>query len=153
VLGALPLVVVAAVASTFGFYAGLPIIGCGPGGCGFGAVPLVAYTVPSGVLLSPLLLVPAALFGWLRFRDAGWAFSGDRLFTRSRMLARTTTVAPRRRLQSRSVVSSPFQRRLRLATLQARVASGGGGAEVQVVDLDALAAGILAARLGPVPSP
>jgi len=149
VLGALPLVVVVGAISTFGFYAGLPIPGCGPGGCEFGTVPLFAFEVPFGVLLSPLLLAPAALYGWLQFQDAGWTLSGDRLFARSRVLALTTTVAPRRRLQSRSVISSPFQRRLRLATLQARVASGGGGAEVRVVDLGSNAAGTLVERLGP----
>ncbi|MBA3792065.1 MAG: PH domain-containing protein [Rubrobacter sp.] len=99
--------------------------------------------------MAPLLLVPAAFHGWLQFRDAGWTLSGERLFARSRILARITTVAPRRRLQSRSVISSPFQRRLRLATLQARVASGGGGAEVQVVDLGSDAARSLVERLGP----
>ncbi len=149
VLVAAPFVVAGAAVSTFGFYAGLPIPGCGPGDCDPGVVPLFAFEVPFGVLLSPLLFVPAALYGWLQFRDAGWALSGDRLFARSRVLSRTTTVAPRRRLQSRGVVSSPFQRRLRLATLQARVASGGGGAEIQVVDLGSNTAGTLAKRLGP----
>ena len=153
VLVAVPLVAAVGAIPTFGFYAGLPLLGCGPGGCDFGVAPLFAFEVPFGVFLSPLLLVPAALYGWLQFRDAGWTLSGDRLFARSRVLARTTIIAPRRRLQSRSVVSNPFQRRLRLATLQARVASGGGGAEIQVVDLGSNTAGTLVERLGPTGSP
>jgi len=147
ILSASPLVVVVAGVAVFGQYAGLPVPGCG--GCGFGTVSLLAFEIPFGVFLAPLLLVPAAFHGWLQFRDAGWTLSGERLFARSRILARITTVAPRRRLQSRSVISSPFQRRLRLATLQARVASGGGGAEVQVVDLGSDAARSLVERLGP----
>ena len=146
ILSAAPLVVVVAAVAVFDLYAGLPVPGCG--GCGFGTVSLFAFEIPSSALLAPLLLVPAGFYGWLQFRDAGWTLSGGRLFVRSRVLARVTTVAPRQRLQSRSVVSSPFQRRLRLATLQARVASGGGGAEVRVVDLGTNDARSLVERLG-----
>ena len=54
---------------------------------------------------------------------------------RSRALARVTVVAPRRRLQSRSVLQNPLQRRLRLATFGTEVASGGGGSALEVTDL------------------
>ena len=100
-------------------------------------------------LLGLLLIPPAAANGWLRYRDAGWAFERDRLVVRSRSLARATVIAPRRRLQSRGVVRSPFQRRLRLATFLAEVASGAGGTAVQVTDLDSEAADTLAGDLGP----
>jgi putative membrane protein len=99
--------------------------------------------------LGLLLLLPAIPYGWLRYRAAGWTLAGDRLVIRSRLLARTTAIAPRRRLQSRSLVRSPFQRRARLATFRARVASGGGGAAFQVVDLESVSADSLAERLGP----
>lgn len=100
-------------------------------------------------LLGLLLVPPAAAHGWLRYRDAGWALERDRLVVRSRSLARATVVAPRRRLQSRGVIRSPFQRRVRLATFLAEVASGAGGAAVQVTDLDSEAADTLAGELGP----
>jgi putative membrane protein len=97
-------------------------------------------------------LVPFALYGWLRFRDAGWALEGDRLVVRSRGLARVTVTAPRRRLQSRSVLQNPLQRRLRLATFGTEVASGSGGSSLAVTDLgfdDARRlAGALSARAG-----
>ena len=48
---------------------------------------------------------------------------------------RVTAVAPRRRLQSRSVFQSPLQRRLRLATFGTEVASGIGGSALEVTDL------------------
>ena len=86
-------------------------------------------------LLAAGLLVPFSLYGWLRFRDAGWALESDRLVVRSRGLARVTVVAPRRRLQSRSVLQSPLQRRLRLATFGTEVASGTGGSSLAVTDL------------------
>lgn len=99
------------------------------------------------------LTLAAAFHGWLRYRAAGWACSGDCLVMRSRLLGRTTAIVPRRRLQSRSVVRSPFQRRARLATLRARVASGGGGTEFGVVDLESASAETLLDRLGPGLSP
>ena len=102
--------------------------------------------------LPALLLIPlAAAYGWLRYRAAGWAFEDDSLITRFRRLARSTAIAPRRRLQSRDVIRSPFQRRARLATFRARVASGGGGAALQIADLDSGAADALAEGLGPRP--
>ena len=96
-----------------------------------------------------LLLLLAAFYGWLRYRDAGWALEEDRLVVRSRLLTRTTAIAPRRRLQSRATVRSPFQRRVHLATFEARVASGGGGAQLRVTDLASDAADALVANLGP----
>lgn len=113
------------------------------------AVPLVSFLVfdASLGLLALGLLVPFALYGWLRFRDAGWALAEDRLVVRSRGLARVTAVAPRRRLQSRSVLQSPFQRRLGLATFGTEVASGAGGSALEVTDLASDDAGRLAGAL------
>lgn len=108
----------------------------------------VLNSVPAGFSFLPLL-IPAALYGWLRWRDAGWEVVDDRLVARSRTLGRVTSIAPRRRLQSRSVVRSPFQRRARLATFRVRVASSGGGTEINVVDLDATSAFGLLRLLGP----
>jgi len=106
----------------------------------------------AGWLLAALPLPAlAALYGALRYRDAGWALAGDRLVARSRLVARTTTIAPRRRLQSRSLLRSPLQRRAGLATFRARIASGGGGTGVEVVDLDLRSAWDLMAALGPRP--
>ncbi len=117
----------------------------------------IAGGVQLGFLLSSVLagfaflplVIPAALYGWLRYRDAGWEVTEDRLVARSRSLGRVTSIAPRRRLQSRSVVRSPFQRRARLATFRVRVASSGGGTEINVVDLESTSAFGLLRLLGP----
>jgi putative membrane protein len=114
-----------------------------------GLFSLLAFGFAPWSLAALLLLLPAALYGWLRYRDAGWAIEDDRLVVRSRLLGRSTTIAPRRRLQSRATVRSPLQRRLRLATFTARVASGGGGAELQITDLGSEAAEGLIERLRP----
>lgn len=102
----------------------------------------------AGAFGTLVLLVPAFFHGRLRYRDAGWGMADDCLIVRSRMLARTTAIAPRRRLQSRSVVRSPFQRRAGLATLRAQVASGGGGTEVGIVDLESASANQVLEHLG-----
>jgi uncharacterized membrane protein YdbT with pleckstrin-like domain len=49
----------------------------------------------------------------------------------------------------RGVIRSPFQRRARLATFRAQVASGGGRAELQITDLDSDDAETLTEELGP----
>jgi putative membrane protein len=109
----------------------------------------LVFDLAAWVFAALLLLLPAALYGRLRYRDAGWALEEDRLVVRSRLLGRTTAIAPRRRLQSRATVRSPLQRRVRLATFQARVASGGGGAELRVTDLGSGTADALIENLGP----
>ncbi len=128
------------------FASGLSI-SIGPIFIGLPGVPLppgVYFAVPAA-----LILLLAALYGWASYRAAGWAMAEDCFVSRSRTLARTTAIAPRKRLQSRGVVRSPFQRRIRLATLQTRVASGSGGATFEVVDLESSSASELLERLGP----
>jgi putative membrane protein len=109
----------------------------------------LVFDLAAWVFAALVLLLPAAIYGRLRYRDAGWALEEDHLVVRSRFLGRTTAIAPRRRLQSRATVRSPFQRRVRLATFQAQVASGGGGAELRVTDLGSNDADALIESLGP----
>ena len=115
------------------------------------AAALLSFAVFESALglFALLLVLPAAAYGWLRYRDAAWAFEEDRLVVRYRSLGRKTAVAPRRRLQSRGMVTSPFQRRLQLATFLAEVASGSGGSALRIIDLDSRTAEALAGNLGP----
>jgi putative membrane protein len=106
---------------------------------------------PALAPLTLLLLLPAVPLGLMRYRDAGWSLEEDRLVVRSRLLALTTAIAPRRRLQSRGTETSPFQQRLRLATFEARIASGSGGASLSVTDLESSDAARLLEDLGPHP--
>jgi putative membrane protein len=115
------------------------------------AAALVSFLVFQSTLglLGLFLIPPAATYGWLCYRDAGWAFEEDRLVVRHRSLGRKTAIAPRGHLQSRGVLCSPFQRRVRLATFLAEVASGSGGSVLRVKDLDGRAARALVDDLGP----
>ena len=85
-----------------------------------------------------LVLAPiAAINGWLRFRDAGWAIDGaGRLVLRTGGYSRTTTIAPRGRIQRRWVDQSPLQRRVALASFGAAIASGGAGGRLRFEHLD-----------------
>jgi len=94
----------------------------------------------------------SALYGWAQYRSAGWACERDCIVVRTRRLARTTLIAPRRRLQSRSVAQTPFQRRRRLATFRIEVASSGGGASASLVDMDAEEAFAAVQQLAPNPA-
>ena len=115
------------------------------------AAALVSFLVFQSALglFGLFLIPPAAAYGWLCYRDAGWAFQEDRLIVRHRSLGRKTAIAPRGHLQSRGVLCSPFQRRVRLATFLAEVASGSGGSVLRVKDLDRGAAETLVGDLGP----
>ena len=119
------------------------------------ALPVLLVTTPAIIFFFPwslsilLLALPAALYGLLRHQAAGHSLDGDRLVLRFRRLARTTVVAPRGRLQSRGYSVSPFQRRLGLATLEVKVASGSGGAAFRLTDLEVVSAVDMVERLGP----
>jgi putative membrane protein len=118
-------------------------------------LPVLLVSALAGIFFFPwglsvlLFALPAALYGLLRHRAAGYGLDGDRLVLRFRRLARTTVVASRSRLQSRGYSVSPFQRRLELATLKVEVASGSGGAAFRLVDMEAVSVVDLAERLGP----
>jgi putative membrane protein len=60
----------------------------------------------------------------------------DTLLLRWRILSRTTVILPRRRIQQAESRRTPFQRRVRLATFAARVASGGSGAAFDLQHMD-----------------
>lgn len=96
-----------------------------------------------------LLLVPSWLFALLSYRDTRWALDGeDRLLVQGRGVARSVTVVPRRRIQTREVRHTWFQRRATLGTLSVRVAGSTLGNSATVAQLDRADADALAARLG-----
>ena len=83
------------------------------------------------------LVIPAALLGWLRYRDVGWKVEpGGRVIVRGRPFHRVTTVTSTRRIQHRTLTENPMQRRAGLVSFQAAVASGGSGGAVGIAHLD-----------------
>jgi putative membrane protein len=62
--------------------------------------------------------IPAAAYGALRFRAAGWRLRGARLAVRSLLLARTTVLAPAANRESHALVQTLLQRRGELADVE-----------------------------------
>jgi putative membrane protein len=77
-----------------------------------------------------------AVFGYLSYRDAGWATSEGTLVLRYRTLARSTAIIPKRRIQSSDATQNILQRRASLGNISATVASGVSGATFTVMHLD-----------------
>ncbi|HEY6693144.1 MAG TPA: PH domain-containing protein [Solirubrobacteraceae bacterium] len=84
------------------------------GGAAAGAVAWALVAGPWALLLA----LPAAAYGALRYRDAGWRAAGGRLAVRSLRIARTTVLAPARLRESQTVAQNPLQRRAGLADLE-----------------------------------
>jgi uncharacterized membrane protein YdbT with pleckstrin-like domain len=101
-------------------------------------VPVVAlllglFTRSPWTALVVLLAVPAGALGLARFRALAHGITSGTVVARSGALIHRTALVPIARTQSHRVESSPFQRRLGLATLTIQVA--GRGRTVALVDL------------------
>jgi len=116
---------------------------------------VVAWRLPDVAMwwvLPGLLLTPVfAALGNLRYRDAGWLLNGQEFALRWRAISRVTVLTQVRRLQYRELRADPFQRRARLATFQAAVASGGLRQGFSLPHLDARDAESLVQALGRTP--
>jgi putative membrane protein len=99
---------------------------------GIVAVPLVVAGRVAGAVVAGVVLVGAALWGVAAYRALGHAVDGGFLYARSGAVVRRLVVVPMGRAQSASVVRSPFQRPLGLATLQVDLA--GPGRRPRVLD-------------------
>ncbi len=81
-------------------------------------------------------LVPATFLGWLRFNDAKLSFNGNMMKLQYRVLAKRTAYLKRNRAQVSELTRNPFQSFKKLATTHITVASGAGGKDFSVIDLD-----------------
>ncbi|WP_102264916.1 PH domain-containing protein [Mesobacillus jeotgali] len=84
-----------------------------------------------------LLLLPiSALWSYLNYKDAGWSLDQGMLTFRYRNIVKSTVYMRKNKVQSFSVKESFFQRKKNLATVEAIVKSGHGGAGGKVIDLE-----------------
>jgi putative membrane protein len=99
--------------------------------------------------LSLLLVTPVfALFGAMRYRDAGWFVDDGMFILRWRGVSRVTVLTRVRRLQHRRLQSDPFQRRADLVTFRTAVASGGSLEGFSLPHLDGRDGEVLVEQLG-----
>jgi putative membrane protein len=90
-------------------------------------LPPAALALAAGALawaLAPagpwplLAALPAAAYGVVRFRAAGWRLAGGRLAMRSLVVARTTVLAPAANRESHAISQTLLQRHGRLADVE-----------------------------------
>ncbi|WP_245959519.1 PH domain-containing protein [Neobacillus piezotolerans] len=84
------------------------------------------------------LLVPAvsAILAYARFRAAGWGIKGEQLSLRKRILGTTTVYIQKNKIQSIDIKENYFQRRMKLARIDAFTKSGSGVAGGMVLDIE-----------------
>jgi putative membrane protein len=87
-------------------------------------------------LLSLIILAIVTFWGVLKYKDAGWSLEKQQLSLRYRSIVRTTVFIKKSKIQSLELKESYFQRRKDLATLEAFVKVGFGGAGGRVPDMD-----------------
>ena len=83
-----------------------------------------------------LFYVPALLLALLRYKDTEAKTVGDHLVLQFRNLARTRAITRKHRVQAASVSANWFQRRRKLGSFRATVASGKGGRTLPVDNLE-----------------
>lgn len=84
-----------------------------------------------------LLLLPiSAIWSYLNYKDAGWSLDQEMLTFRYRNIVKNTVYMKKNKVQSFSMKESYFQRKKNLATVEAIVKSGHGGAGGKVIDLE-----------------
>ena len=82
------------------------------------------------------LLAVSAVWSYLNFKDAGWSLDQGILTFRYRNIVKNTVYMRKNKVQSFSVKESFYQRKKKLATVEAIVKSGHGGAGGKVIDLE-----------------
>jgi putative membrane protein len=98
-------------------------------------IPALWYLSDYGWMVA--FLVPFLVYlGWLRYQDAALALGEEVLRIRYRVLARTTAIVKRSRIQDVELVENPFQTRKKVKNLKVTAASGAGGIGFEVADLD-----------------
>lgn len=97
---------------------------------------LIAGFYPPWGYAALLLLPLAAGLGIVQHRDAGLRLQRDKLVIRTRWLGRSSTIVPRRRVQSLSLSQTYFQIRKQLSTVRVAIASGTISASVKLVGID-----------------
>lgn len=119
-----------------------------------------------GLMVSVLLTIPAVWYwgapgaavvlagvpvAWLRahlyVKYTAWALLPDALLFRHGWLTRRHTIAPRNRVQSTSLESSPFDRRWGMASVLVDTAGASAGRRIRIRYLDAASAQTLARAL------
>lgn len=99
------------------------------------AAPIATYFWEFGWMLF-LLIIPATVLGWLRYKDAGLYIDSKMIAMQFRNLNRKTAFVRRKRVQALQERKNPFQARKDLSSLAVTAASGAKGIEFAIDDLE-----------------
>lgn len=91
------------------------------------------FAVCAVVLVVATVLIAIGAVLWAR--HSGWAVERRFLMVHNDGLTTATSIVPRQKIQSGALRDNPFQRRQRLATLQAITAAGTGSTTVRLIDV------------------
>lgn len=94
------------------------------------------FFLPWGYL-SLILLVLSFLWGYLKYKDAGWSIEEQQLTLTYRGLVKATIFMKKSKIQSLSIRKSYFQDKRSLATVDAIIKTGAGSSGGKVIDLEA----------------
>lgn len=83
-----------------------------------------------------ILIMPAAFWGWLRYRDASIGWDYDNIMISFRNLAKTTAIIKKTRAQDLDIEQSWIQKFRNLITVNLHVASGDQGRSFSVKELE-----------------
>ncbi|KMY52800.1 hypothetical protein AC623_01345 [Bacillus sp. FJAT-27231] len=81
--------------------------------------------------------LPAVLYGFARFRAAGWNVGAGQLTVRTRSVSVQTVFMLRHRIQSLEMIKTWRQRQRKLASVHSVVKSGAAGKKIKVTDASA----------------
>ena len=99
------------------------------------AIPIAWYFWDFGWLLT-LLIIPATILGWLRYKDAGLYFDSKMITMQFRNFNRKTAFIRRKRVQVIEETINPFQERKKISSLAVTAASGAKGIAFSIDDLE-----------------
>jgi len=100
-------------------------------------LPVAFYFIPGNLVWLGMLIFPfSALFGYLRYNDAGYRIEGDHLLLRYRVFSRTTVLLKRQQIQSLQTQTNLLQKLRNLTSVNATILSAMMKADFTVKDLD-----------------
>lgn len=107
--------------------------------CLYIALPVALATWvfwPFGIAFITVFL-PAALYGFIRFKAVGWNVRGNQLTVRTRKVSLQTAFVMKNRIQSLEMIRTWRQRRKNLSSIHSVIKSGAGGKKIKLIDASA----------------
>ncbi|MEI2401172.1 PH domain-containing protein, partial [Paenibacillus phytohabitans] len=100
------------------------------------AIVMLSYVFSSWGYLGLLLLPMGAIFGYSRYKVAGWTIENDQLTLQFRFFSKITVLHHKKRIQSMDKKQSFLQRKKELGSVRTFIKSAVTGKGFEVKDLE-----------------